>query len=213
MSERTYYDILGVSQHASLDEITRAKNSLAKVYHPDANIHNNIDTTAYMQEILEAYRTLSDSESRETYDRKISDNKRVFRTFSMKDTEDSGARTSQTSFVTYWNAVNTLSEVVKEGADLKYDKELLPGLAGQAIHCIILLETAAIARKYWHMDAMNWVLLRWGQNQDSDYRYWFSKYDYYIESRKSGTEKLRMKMEQQKFQRNLKKLLKLSSKI
>ena len=38
MKPRTYYDILGVSRDASLEEITAAKNALAKVYHPDANV-------------------------------------------------------------------------------------------------------------------------------------------------------------------------------
>ena len=33
MSSRTYYDILGVSRDATLEEITSAKNALAKVYH------------------------------------------------------------------------------------------------------------------------------------------------------------------------------------
>lgn len=32
MSSRTYYDILGVSRDATLEEITSAKNALAKVY-------------------------------------------------------------------------------------------------------------------------------------------------------------------------------------
>ena len=59
MKSRTYYEILGVSRDASIEEITIAKNALAKVYHPDANAHKNIDTTAFMQEILEAYRVLS----------------------------------------------------------------------------------------------------------------------------------------------------------
>lgn len=63
MKSHTYYDILGVSRDATLDEITTAKNALAKVYHPDANAHKNIDTTAFMQEILEAYRVLSNPES------------------------------------------------------------------------------------------------------------------------------------------------------
>ena len=58
MNSRTYYDILGVSREATLQEITSAKNALAKVYHPDANMNQGIDTTACMQEILEAYRCL-----------------------------------------------------------------------------------------------------------------------------------------------------------
>ena len=51
MENRNYYDILGVSTKAAPDEITAAKNALAKQYHPDANIKNGIDTTDKMQEI------------------------------------------------------------------------------------------------------------------------------------------------------------------
>ena len=67
MKSRTYYEILGVSRDASIEEITIAKNALAKVYHPDANAHKDIDTTAFMQEILEAYQTLSDPEKRKKF--------------------------------------------------------------------------------------------------------------------------------------------------
>ena len=42
MKSHTYYDILGVSRDATLDEITTAKNALAKVYHPDANAHKKM---------------------------------------------------------------------------------------------------------------------------------------------------------------------------
>ena len=84
MGTRTYYDILGVSREATLDEITSAKNALAKVYHPDANIHSNIDTTAYMQEILEAYRILSNPDKRKKYNLKLSGGReRVFRTYTV----------------------------------------------------------------------------------------------------------------------------------
>lgn len=86
MPVRTYYHVLGVSREATLEEITNAKNALAKVYHPDANMHNDIDTTAYMQEILEAYRTLSDPEKRRQYDLELGGGKkRVFRTFTVGD--------------------------------------------------------------------------------------------------------------------------------
>ena len=53
MAHKNYYDILGVSTKASLDEITAAKNALAKKYHPDVNLKDGIDTTEQMQEILE----------------------------------------------------------------------------------------------------------------------------------------------------------------
>ena len=84
MNSRTYYDILGVSREATLQEITSAKNALAKVYHPDANMNQGIDTTACMQEILEAYRVLSNPESRHEYDKELGGGQiRVFRTFTV----------------------------------------------------------------------------------------------------------------------------------
>lgn len=45
MESINYYEILGVSQKASQDEIAAAKNLLAKQYHPDVNMKNGIDTT------------------------------------------------------------------------------------------------------------------------------------------------------------------------
>ena len=68
MENKNYYDILGVSEKASLEDITAAKNELAKKYHPDVNIKNGIDTTEQMQEILEAYRVLSNPDKRSEYD-------------------------------------------------------------------------------------------------------------------------------------------------
>ena len=71
MENKNYYDILGVSVKATLDEITAAKNLLAKRYHPDVNMKLGVDTTEQMQEILEAYRILSDPKKRSEYDREI----------------------------------------------------------------------------------------------------------------------------------------------
>ena len=71
MKSHTYYDVLGVSRDATLEEITTAKNALAKVYHPDANVHKDIDTTEQMQSILEAYRVLSDPDKRKAYNREM----------------------------------------------------------------------------------------------------------------------------------------------
>ncbi len=68
MPNTNYYDILGVTYKATSDEITAAKNKLAKKYHPDVNMRKGIDTTEKMQEILEAYAVLSDKEKRTEYD-------------------------------------------------------------------------------------------------------------------------------------------------
>ena len=45
MAKKNYYKMLGVSRTASPEEISAAKNRLAKKYHPDANMKNGIDTT------------------------------------------------------------------------------------------------------------------------------------------------------------------------
>ena len=75
MESKNYYDILEVSVKASAQEITLAKNKLAKRYHPDVNMRNGIDTTDKMQEILEAYLVLSDPVKRAEYDREIRGNR------------------------------------------------------------------------------------------------------------------------------------------
>ena len=123
MPVRTYYHVLGVSREATLEEITNAKNALAKVYHPDANMHNDIDTTAYMQEILEAYRTLSDPEKRRQYDLELGGGKkRVFRTFTVGDPDREKKKKEKKesdSFVTYWNAACKLNEIVNKSCHLE----------------------------------------------------------------------------------------------
>jgi len=66
MSERDYYEILGVSRNASKDEIKNAYRKLAFQYHPDRN--KSPDAEAKFKEISEAYAVLSDDEKRAQYD-------------------------------------------------------------------------------------------------------------------------------------------------
>ena len=61
---KNYYDILGVSNSASGDDIKRAYRILAHQYHPDKNGGND----KRFKEINEAYRILSDENSRRNYD-------------------------------------------------------------------------------------------------------------------------------------------------
>lgn len=66
MSEKDYYEILGVNRNASKDEIKNAYRKLAFQYHPDRN--KSPDAEAKFKEISEAYAVLSDDEKRTQYD-------------------------------------------------------------------------------------------------------------------------------------------------
>lgn len=232
-NSRTYYDVLGVSRDATLEEITAAKNALAKIYHPDANIHKDIDTTEQMQDILEAYRTLSDPEKRSAYNIEVfgTSEQRVFRTFTVGP--DSEGDDESASFVTYWNTANQLHEILRKSVrlmDSKSEKKKLTRrifrrnaktknreeiersrqiaeLSAQAVQYITVLKLAGIPMQYWSPDAMNWMLVRWGQKQNMDYHLLFARYDSYVEETKSGTEKMRLKSQTRRFHHNLKRLL------
>ena len=65
---RDYYEILGVAENASQEEIKKAYRKLAKQHHPDAN-PDDPEAEQRFKEISEAYRTLSDPERRKKYDR------------------------------------------------------------------------------------------------------------------------------------------------
>ena len=197
MSSRTYYDILGVSRDATLEEITSAKNALAKVYHPDANMHKDIDTTAFMQEILEAYRVLSNPAKRKAYNLEIFGvTDRVFKTFKLTPEDEK----ESVSFVTYWNAAVQLQ-------DEMHRERQLSRLSMQAMRQITTLKIAGIPSEYWNIDAMNWVLVRWGQRQDTDFRSLFKRYDIYVEKHYSTSEKKKLHAYKRQFHHNLKKLL------
>jgi len=231
MEHRTYYEILGVQTDATLEEITAAKNALAKVYHPDANHINGLDTTSRMQEILEAFETLGDEHRRKQYDAQVLGViNRVFKTYTFvpEETEDS----STTSFVSYWNAVNRLHQAVEQSFYLRERHhhitkqiplikrvirkkarrnelmEQLSPLAEQAVQCIALLTAAGIATRFWEPEAMNWVLIRWGHNQNADFVALFNRYEMFQKKHTSSAERSRIRQENRRFQYYLKRLVK-----
>jgi molecular chaperone DnaJ len=67
MSNRDYYDILGIGRNASDDEIKAAFRKLARQYHPDVN--KEADAEEKFKELNEAYGVLSDADKRTRYDR------------------------------------------------------------------------------------------------------------------------------------------------
>ncbi|MEM1405658.1 MAG: molecular chaperone DnaJ [Bacteroidota bacterium] len=68
MAKRDYYEILGVSQSASQDEIKKAYRKVAIKYHPDKN-PGDAQAEENFKEAAEAYEVLSDQEKRQRYDR------------------------------------------------------------------------------------------------------------------------------------------------
>lgn len=66
---KCYYEILGVRQDSSEDEIKRAYRSLALKWHPDKNHDNADEAHSKFLAIHKAYETLSDSRERSWYDR------------------------------------------------------------------------------------------------------------------------------------------------
>lgn len=63
---KDYYDILGVSKQASLDEIKRAYRKLALQYHPDRN--KGKEAEEKFKEVTKVYEVLSDTQKRQQYD-------------------------------------------------------------------------------------------------------------------------------------------------
>jgi len=64
---RNYYEILGVTNKSSGDDLKRAYRSLARQYHPDRNPGNKVAEEKF-KDINEAYEVLSDSSKRLQYD-------------------------------------------------------------------------------------------------------------------------------------------------
>lgn len=209
MKSKNYYDILGVSVKASAEEITSAKNELAKRYHPDANMKTGVDTTSRMQEILEAYKVLSDPARRKAYDRSLTGRKAVMRTFDLFDIEEES--NGDTGFVVYWKAANTLYDIVLESEPLFHKREAkgrLTALAIRALRPIITLREAQIPERYWHPDIMNWLLFTSYQNPNYTVTYLLALYDTHIRSSRSMVEKLKAQNAAARYEHTVRKLLK-----
>jgi molecular chaperone DnaJ len=68
MSQRDYYEILGVSKETDADTIKKAYRKLAMQFHPDRNPGDK-ESEEKFKEAAAAYEVLSDPQKREKYDR------------------------------------------------------------------------------------------------------------------------------------------------
>jgi len=66
--QKSYYEILDVGRGASQAEIKQAFRRLAKRYHPDTNPKNEETATKRLNEVITAYRVLSNERERARYD-------------------------------------------------------------------------------------------------------------------------------------------------
>ncbi|EDS88623.1 DNAJ homolog subfamily A member 2, putative, partial [Entamoeba histolytica HM-1:IMSS] len=66
--ETGFYDVLGVSTDATLEQIKKAYKKMAIKYHPDKNPGDTVAEENF-KEVAEAYAVLSDSDKREVYDK------------------------------------------------------------------------------------------------------------------------------------------------
>ena len=68
MTNKDYYNILGVDFNAIQSEIKKAFHKKAMEYHPDRNAGFKDEAEKKMKEINEAYKILSDENKRREYD-------------------------------------------------------------------------------------------------------------------------------------------------
>jgi molecular chaperone DnaJ len=67
-TQRDYYEVLGVTRTAAVDEIKSAYRKAALLWHPDRNPANKSEAEVKFRECTEAYSVLSDAQKRQLYD-------------------------------------------------------------------------------------------------------------------------------------------------
>src|SRR4029077_17521748 len=67
-TQRDFYEVLGVTRTAAVDEIKSAYRKAALKWHPDRNPENKTDAEVKFRECTEAYSVLSDGQKRQIYD-------------------------------------------------------------------------------------------------------------------------------------------------
>jgi molecular chaperone DnaJ len=67
-NQRDYYEVLGVSRTAAVEEIKSAYRKAALKWHPDRSPENKAEAEVKFRECTEAYSVLSDAQKRQMYD-------------------------------------------------------------------------------------------------------------------------------------------------
>lgn len=122
-NKRDYYEVLGVSRNASLDEIKKAYRKLALQCHPDKNPGNR-EAEERFKEASEAYSVLSDADNRVKYDQ-----------FGHAAFEQGGGFSGFTGFEDIFNDIFSsffgggpmgggARSRMRSGRDLRYDMEI-----------------------------------------------------------------------------------------
>jgi DnaJ family protein B protein 4 len=96
IAKKSYYQVLGVSEHASNDEIKKAYRKLAMKFHPDKNPNNRKESEKKFKEINEAYEVLSDRSKRQSYG--LSGENPNVSSFNFRQSTQQNPFTSSTSF-------------------------------------------------------------------------------------------------------------------
>jgi len=68
---KTFYDVLGVAESATHQDITRAYRKAAMKWHPDRNHGNEVEANARFKELADAREVLTDPKSRAEYDKSL----------------------------------------------------------------------------------------------------------------------------------------------
>lgn len=148
---KDYYKILGVSSSANGAEIKKAYREMSMKWHPDRN--PDIDVTATMQDINEAYAILKDAAKRSRYNEEY---KRFCGTFAKEakgqDTVNTENKKQSQSEWTYDYDVQdeNLKEDIKNARE--YAKELVEKFLKE------LKETSKVAAKGAATNAFNYTV-------------------------------------------------------
>ncbi len=91
-----YYDILEVHHEVSTEDLKRSFRALIKKYHPDIHGPNKLWAESKTKIIIQAYKTLSDTATREQYDRLYKHHLRVRQTTESYTKTETTAETKTT---------------------------------------------------------------------------------------------------------------------